>query len=157
MRNLIATILSIALLTTLSMAAFASSGTHFTSVSQSINGSGQLVVSFSLVGLGNSAGNVTVTVSGESYTADWGCVNGGGNHPKATNKSTSSGGVVATGDFPVSSNGHASGSLTTSPAPSTTNTCPGGMTLKLLEVTYSGGTISGGGASATLPAIHRIF
>jgi hypothetical protein len=157
MKNLSAMILSIALLATLSVAAFASSGTHFTSVSQSINSSGQLVVNFSLVGLGNSAGSVSITVSGETFTADWGCVNGGGNHPKATNKSTTSGAAAATGVFSVSSNGHASGSLTTTPAPSTANTCPGGMTLKLLDVTYSGGTISGGGASFTLPSIKKVF
>ena len=48
-------------------------------------------------GLGNNA-LISYTASADA-TATYACINGGGNHPKATNKETVSGLVSASGTF----------------------------------------------------------
>ncbi len=68
--------------------------------------SNTITVSFKESGLGNSENSVTITVNG---TAE--CINGGGNHPKASNKEAFS----VSGVFGVS-NGTAMGSETLSAA-----------------------------------------
>lgn len=64
--------------------------------------SNSITVSFKESGLGNSLDSVNITLSG---TAE--CINGGSNHPKASNKS----GFLVGDTFNVS-NGQATGSLT---------------------------------------------
>jgi hypothetical protein len=64
--------------------------------------SNSITVSFKESGLGNSLDSVNIQLTG---TAE--CINGGGHHPKATNKQS----VSASGTFNVS-NGQATGSLT---------------------------------------------
>jgi hypothetical protein len=64
--------------------------------------SSSITVSFKEAGLGNSLNSVNITLSGSAE-----CINGGSNHPKASNKT----GFLVGGTFNVS-NGQATGSLT---------------------------------------------
>ena len=77
---------------------------HFVSAKVTNVSTNSITVSFKEAGLGNSLNSVNISVSG---TAE--CINGGGHHPKAGNKSSES----ASGTFNVS-NGQATGSLTMS-------------------------------------------
>jgi len=103
-------------------AAFATSA-HFISANVTSVTSNSLTVAFKEAGLGNSLNSVTITVNA---TAE--CINGGSNHPKASNKEA----VTASGTFNVS-NGQATGSLTV------TNTlkCSPPMTLVWTDVVVS--------------------
>jgi hypothetical protein len=82
-------------------AAFAVSP-HFNYANVTSVTSNSITVNFKESGLGNSLNSVNITLSG---TAE--CINGGSNHPKASNKS----GFLVGGTFNVS-NGQATGSLT---------------------------------------------
>jgi hypothetical protein len=75
---------------------------HFNFANVTSVTSNSITVSFKESGLGNSLDSVNIQLTG---TAE--CINGGSNHPKATNKSSES----ASGTFNVS-NGQATGSLT---------------------------------------------
>src|SRR5262245_42992709 len=72
------------------------SGAHFKSATGSVNNSGALVVSWDEAGLGNE--NIDYTLTADA-TAIYACINGGGNHPKATNKETRQGQVSTGGSF----------------------------------------------------------
>lgn len=74
---------------------------HFVSATVTSVGSNSVTVSFRESGLDHSLNSVNIVVTG---TAE--CINGGGNHPKATNKTSES----TSGPFNVS-NGTAAGSL----------------------------------------------
>jgi hypothetical protein len=113
-------------------ASAATSGAHFTSTSTSVNSSGSLVATFSEGGLGNE--NVHYSLTGNS-SATYACINGGGNHPKAANKETTTAPVTGGADIQAK-NGHASGSITAGP-PSSTLVCPGGQTFVLACVSYT--------------------
>ena len=72
--------------------AFAASP-HFISASAAFAGTGpNLNVSFKEAGLGDNL-NITYVASADG-TAVYACINGGGNHPKASNKATVSGPVA---------------------------------------------------------------
>jgi hypothetical protein len=87
---------------------------HFLSASASgPDSDGNLVVSFKEAGLGNNA-LISYTASADA-TATYACINGGGNHPKATNKETVSGPVSASGTFSSGKNGSINQSLTIGP------------------------------------------
>jgi hypothetical protein len=94
-----------------------------------------LTVAFKEAGLGNEP-QVHVVLSATAL-----CVNGGGNHPKAVNKTS----VSSAGDFPVQ-NGKAEGSLsvtaTFQPA------CSPPMTVQYTDVTLTDQT---SGATANIP------
>ncbi len=109
---------------------------HFISASASgPNSSGNLVVSFKEAGLGN---NVLITYAATAdATATYACINGGGKHPKASNKETVSGPVSATGTFSSGKNGTISQSLTLSPPSAGSFSCPSGQTLVLAFVSYT--------------------
>ncbi len=113
---------------------------HFISASASINPSGSLTVNFKEAGLGDNA-LISYTASA-SATADYGCLNGGGKNPEATNKSTVDGPVSASGIFSSGKNGSISASLTINPPPNVSLTCPSGQKLVLADVTYSGISIT---------------
>ncbi len=118
-----------------------------------VNSDASLNVSWKEAGLGN---NVTVAYefSGQAI-ADYGCINGGGNHPQASNKETVQGPVSATGSFSSGKNGSISASLTIEPPPPpSTFSCPGGQTLVLADITYSGLALADttNGIDATLNA-----
>lgn len=99
MRYLLALVAVLAATALAVPAAYAGSP-HFVTVTDTISGN-TLTVSGKEAGLGNEP-QVHIVVTA---TAD--CINGGSNHPKATNKTS----VSASGDFPVQ-NGQAQFSLT---------------------------------------------
>jgi hypothetical protein len=105
---------------------------HFVSASASISGA-NLNVSFKESGLGD---NVSITYNATAdATATYVCVNGGGANPSASNKTTVSGPVSATGTFSSGKNGSISQTLTLSPPPSNI-TCPKGQKLEVASASY---------------------
>jgi hypothetical protein len=99
-----------------------------------------LKVNFRETGLGNTpVVNYTATADA---TAEYLCINGGDNHPKATNKETVNGPVSASGSFPSSKNGSVIGTLTLNPPSAGSFTCPSGQTLTLGSVSYTHVTIT---------------
>jgi hypothetical protein len=108
-------------------------------------------------GVGQLLVNYTAAWTG---TADYGCINGGGNHPQATNKeTTSSGGTSEFSESPI--NGRVMATFlvpgTPPPAPSTFS-CPSGQTLVLADVSYSVTlTDTTNNSSITLTASHAFF
>jgi hypothetical protein len=109
---------------------------HFISASAAFAGSGpNLDVSFKEAGLGD---NLLITyVATADGTAVYACINGGGNHPKASNKETVSGPVSATGTFSSGKNGTISQSLTLHPPSKGNFSCPSGQKLVIAFVSYS--------------------
>ena len=112
----------------------ATSGAHFMRASASVNSSGALVVQFVEAGLGNE--NVQYLLSADG-SGIFGCINGGGNHPKAENKETQALVVVATASAEAK-NGKVTATIT-GPVPTTTQPfCPPGFpTASLFSVVYS--------------------
>ena len=108
---------------------------HFLKTSASIQNDGTLTVSFKEAGLGSNA-NIDYLASANG-SATYGCINGGGHHPKATNKETVNGPVSAGGTFSSGQNGTISQSLTIQPPPPGNFSCPGGQTLLLGSVSYT--------------------
>jgi hypothetical protein len=107
-------------------------GAHFQSADAELSGS-SLTVTFREVGLGE--GNVTVQLTADA-TADYACINNGGEFPNDPRKQSVSGPVSATGTFPVAKNGHVEGSLTVT-APSSTLDCPSGQSVVITSVSYT--------------------
>ncbi len=113
---------------------------HFIKTSASVQNNGNLTVSFKEAGLGSNV-NIDYLASANG-SATYGCINGGGNHPKATNKETVNGPVSAGGTFSSGQNGTISQSLTIAPPGPGNFSCPGGQTLLLGTVSYSNVSIS---------------
>jgi hypothetical protein len=109
------------------------SGAHFFFANSSVNDSGALVVNWDEAGLGQQQVNYTLTADA---TAIYACINGGSNHPKASNKETSAGQVSAGGTF-TPENGRVQASLTAGPLSAGGFTCPSGQSLELAKVTYT--------------------
>lgn len=124
---------------------------HFVKSSASITSSGDLNVNFKEAGLGNN--QLIHYVASADATADYGCVNGGGNHPQATNKETVSGPVTAEDTFSSGRNGTISQTLTLHPPGPGDFTCPGGQTLVLADVTYTNVSLTDttNNVAATIP------
>jgi hypothetical protein len=92
------------------------------------------VVSFKEAGLGN---NQLITYEASAFgTAEYVCVNNGGQCPDAANKQQVQGPVTAVGTFSSGQNGQVVASLTLQPPPAPPF-CPGGQTQVLANVTYS--------------------
>src|SRR5437879_2271866 len=127
-------ILTIGLLIFATTSSYATGGAHFFSAGASVNSAGALHVTFDEAGLGNisSSGSVAYSLAADSR-ALYGCINGGGNHPSATNTEEAAGPVSATGDFTPTNTGRVIASLDAGPIPSTLN-CPGGQTFALIAV-----------------------
>jgi hypothetical protein len=136
--------------------AAATSGGHFFSTSMSINDSGALVVSWDEAGVGQQTVNYTLTADG---SATYACINGGGNHPKATNKATVNGPVSASGSFPATKNGRVTGSLSAGPPSAGSFSCPSGQTLVLASVSYTNIVLSDttNGVSENLGSISKTY
>jgi hypothetical protein len=118
-----------------STSALATQGAHFQSApTGTVDNNGALVVSWDEAGLGN--GDINYTLAADA-SATYACINGGGNHPKASNKETVHGQVTAGGSF-QSKNGRVQASLTTGPLSAGSFACPSGQTLVLACVSYSG-------------------
>ena len=101
---------------------------------------GDLVVSFKEAGLGNNQ-NIAYTAAANG-SAVYACINGGGNHPSASNKVTVNGPVSASGEFSSGQNGSISQSLTIEEPSPGTFSCPGGQTFVLASVSYTGVSIT---------------
>jgi hypothetical protein len=109
----------------------------FHTADASVNSAGSLVVSWDERGLGNGGtdGLVHYSLTADAH-ATYGCINGGGNHPKASNKETVNGPLGADIALPVSKNGRIIGSLTVGPLDAGSFSCPGGQALVLGSVLY---------------------
>src|SRR5437867_9939545 len=102
--------------------------------------SGDLSACFDISGLGSTA--ITITAS-TTATAVYGCINNGGQCPNASNKSSATGEVSASGTFTPDKHGRAKGCLTlTPPPPDPSFHCPGGQDMVLISVTYDTVTLS---------------
>jgi hypothetical protein len=116
---------------------------HFLKATASVDSSGNLVCTFKEAGLGTTVSTTNITCSADA-TAVYACINGGGNHPKATNKETVNGPVSGGGAFPVR-NGQTTGSITVAPPDAGDFSCPNGQNLVLASVCYAGVTLTGEG------------
>jgi len=136
-RSLFTTLFLLAITTALVAAA------HFFGATASVVTSGSLLgdlaVSFDEAGLGN--GNIDYTISAAAR-ADYGCINGGSNHPQATNKSSSNATVSAGATFQAK-NGRVQATVNLPvPPPLAGFSCPGGQVAVLAKVTYANVTLS---------------
>lgn len=114
---------------------------HFLTATASVGSNGNLLCSFKEAGLGNTVSTENVTCSANA-TATYACINGGGNHPKATNKETVNGPVSGGGTFPVR-NGSTTGTIQVAAPSAGSFSCPGGQRLVLASVCYSDVTLTG--------------
>lgn len=109
---------------------------HFSSVSRSIDGAGDLVVSIKAAGLGTLA-TVDFSVTAQA-TSTWGCITNSGHLPSASNKSTSTAPVTGQNTANASNGGNVTTSVTvaasqTEPALQ----CGSGQTEELISVSYT--------------------
>lgn len=131
-RTLLATVL-IFVLTLLGKAQ--TSGAHFFSVDATVTSNGDLTISFDEAGLGNGDINYTASATAQAF---YGCINGGSNHPQATNKESVQAQTSTGGTFKAK-NGRVSGTLVLPvPPPPASFSCPSGQTAVLASVTYTG-------------------
>ena len=108
---------------------------HFIRADANLSGT-NLVVSFKEAGLGTNQ-LITYMASADSNVT-YVCVNRGGANPSASNKTSESGPVSATGTFSSGKNGQVTASLTVEPpAVPTDFSCPPGQQLKTAQVTYT--------------------
>jgi hypothetical protein len=119
--------------------ASATSGAHFFSATGSVGSSGALTVVWDEAGVGQQKVFYTLTTDA---SATYACINGGGNHPKASNKQTFSGplGTPNTGFNPQ--NGRVQGSLSVGPLSNDGFACPSGQSLVLACVAYTNTTLT---------------
>src|SRR5215208_4493427 len=122
---------------------------HFVRASGSLNNNGSLTVSFKEAGLGtNQLIDYTLTADA---TATYVCVNRGGANPSASNKTTISGPVSATGSFSSGKNGQVTASLTLNPPGSGSFSCPAGQSLEIAQVSYTNVAITDATNGVTEP------
>ena len=107
---------------------------HFVTASGNASGT-NFVVCFKESGLGDNA--LISYEASASATAQYVCINGGNNHPSATNKETVHGPVSAAGTFESGKNGTISQCLTLKPPSAGSFSCPPGQTLALACVEYT--------------------
>jgi hypothetical protein len=107
---------------------------HFIFARAEISGA-NLVVSFKEAGLGTNQ-LITYTANADA-TATYVCVNRGGGNPSASNKTTVSGPVSATGTFSSGKNGQVTASLTLNPPGPGGFSCPPGQSLEIAQVVYT--------------------
>lgn len=154
---------AIALAAVAAMLAFAATASaaspHFIRASASgPNTAGQLLVTFKEAGLGDN--ELIAYVASAEGTATYACINGGGNHPQATNKETFSGPVSARGSFRSGRNGSISQTLTINPPSAGSFTCPPGQRRVLADVSYEDVAITDttNGVSESIPGtFSRVF
>jgi hypothetical protein len=107
---------------------------HFINASAQLSGA-DLVVKFKEAGLGTNQ-LITYTATADA-TATYVCVNKGGGNPSASNKTTVSGPVSATGTFNSGKNGNVTASLTLNPPGPGSFSCPPGQSQAIAQVTYT--------------------
>jgi hypothetical protein len=123
---------------------------HFVQASASLSGT-NLVVSFKEAGLGTN--QLITYVATADATATYVCVNRGGANPSASNKTTVSGPVSATGTFSSGKNGQVTASLTLNPPSAGSFSCPSGQSSAIAQVSYTNVAItdSTNGVTASIP------
>lgn len=121
-----------------SVAAFAQNP-HFINASAGLSGQ-NLIVSWKEAGLGDNQ-LITYTANADA-TATYVCVNRGGANPSASNKTTVSGPVSATGDFSSGKNGQITASLTLNPPGPGSFSCPPGQSLQVASASYTNVSIT---------------
>ena len=101
------------------------------------------VANFKEAGLGNTMPNESITLSATA-NATYACINGGCNHPKATNKQSVTGQVTKTGSFPIR-NGSTTGTLSAGPPPAGpfSPPCSPPQTVALVSVSYTNVVLTG--------------
>lgn len=113
---------------------------HFVNASAQLSGT-NLVVSFKEAGLGTNQ-LISYTANADA-TVTYVCVNRGGANPSASNKTTVSGPVSASGTFSSGKNGNVTASLTLMPPPVPSDfSCPKGQSLETAQVTYTNVSIT---------------
>ena len=157
-RMMTALIAALGLLALGVVSAQATSGAHFMpDTAASVAGNGALSIFIDEAGVGQQTVNYTLTWSG---TADYGCINGGGNHPQASNKETTgSGGTSNFTESPINGRVMATFVVPGTPPPAPSGfSCHSGQTLVLADVTYSATLTdtTNGNVSITLTA-SRVF
>jgi hypothetical protein len=131
------TLLAAVAVTAIAGVAYATSP-HFITATDAIGTAADvddLVVSWKEAGLGNNQ-LINYTASADG-TATYGCINGGGNHPSASNKETVSGPVTASGTFNSGMNGQITASLIAEEPGPGSFTCPNGQSFVLASVSYT--------------------
>src|SRR5262249_25153886 len=109
---------------------------HFNRASATLTDTGTLVVDFKEAGLGDTV-TITEQVTANA-TATYACQNNGGNFPSDPKKTTVSGPVPASGDFPSGKNGQITASLTVQPPALPADfSCPPGQHVVLVAVSYT--------------------
>jgi hypothetical protein len=157
LRGVVGLLAALALMGIGTVGAQATSGAHFfKDTGGSVANSGALVVTIDEAGVGQALVNYTLDWSG---TATYACINGGGNHPKAANKATISGGGSSSfSESPI--NGRVMASFTvpgTPPGPGSFS-CPSGQTLVLAAVSYTATlTDTTNNVSTTVSASRTFF
>jgi hypothetical protein len=126
--------IAVAALTFWTVAASATSGAHFHSATGSVNNSGALVVSWDEAGVGQEQVDYVLTADA---SATYACINGGGNHPKASNKATFAGPITSPSVGFLPQNGRVRGSIAIGPLSSGSFSCPSGQRLVLASVSYT--------------------
>jgi len=138
--------------------ATATSGAHFfhNASKSSISDSGALVVSWDEAGVGQQVVNYTLSTDA---SATYACINGGGNHPKASNKETFNGPLSSPNTGFLPENGRVKGSLSVGPLSSGSFSCPSGQTLVLACVSYTNITLTDttNNVVETFPNASRTF
>ena len=133
---------------------------HFISEgTASINSAGSYVVTnFKEAGLGNTVSTEAIKLSATA-SATYDCVNGGGHHPKAVNKSSVQTNISNTGSFPVR-NGSTTGSITVGPPPpgAFSPSCSPPDTVVLVSVSYTNVVLTGlAGDTSAEPSLSATF
>ncbi len=155
MRNHLRTLLAAVAISAIAGVAYAAASYHFADAT--VQSNGDLTVSFKETGLGNTGFSSVNEVVNATDTVNCQCVNSGGNCPKAANKSSTSGAVTGTGNFPVR-NGQTTGTITVHPSACgpTSPSCSPPQMLEITSITYTGITIEdvtvNDGPIATTPA-----
>lgn len=107
---------------------------HFLFGGAALSGA-DLQVNFKEAGLGDN--QLITYVASATSSATYACVNNGGNHPQAANKTFVSGLVSTSGQFSSGQNGNVFGSLLLQPIGPGNFACPAGQTLELVQISYS--------------------
>jgi hypothetical protein len=108
---------------------------HFISATGTLNADGSATVKFKEAGLGTNQNiNYSLTADATEVVV---CVNKGGGNPSASNKTTISGPVSATGTFNSGKNGNVTAALTIGPLPSPADFCPNGQSEQVASIEYT--------------------
>ena len=140
MRKLALLLTSVGAVTALAAPVAHADSPHFVRATGSLNSDGTLDVSFKEAGLGTN--QLITYVASADGTAVYVCVNRGGANPSASNKTTVSGPVSATGTFKSGKNGQVTAALTLNPPSSGDFSCPPGQSAAVASVSYTNVTIT---------------